>query len=329
MEISVYDTPMTAPTLYLIAALLGLLASWYLLPLRWAALLSWLARRMAGLKSKQCQVGEVHWQYLEGGRGPTLVLLHGMAAEADHWLAIAARLRSDYRLLIPDLPGFGGSTPPQELDFRIQAQSQRLEAWLDQLGVHACLLAGNSMGAWIAADFSARHPDRVRALWLQDAFGLHSARQSAIMRDFVAGQDNPFLIRNMTDYRRLVKQMFHRAPPLPYPLQRAGFVNAARLAPELERMQAELLEQSTPVETLLSGLQLPTLIEWGEEDRATDPDGVRVLSELLPNCQCVTHARVGHLPMLEAPGPCLRAWQSFATEHKLMADVTASHDSAT
>jgi triacylglycerol lipase len=309
---------MSQSSLYVAIALFLLVASWFVLPLRWMALLSFLARRLTGFKAHDVTVDGVRWHYLEGGKGTTLVILHGLAAEADHWLGVAGPLRHDHHVLVPDLPGFGKSQPPAGLDFRIGEQAQRLGAWLDQLGVETCILAGNSMGAWIAANYAASHPERVRGLWLQDAFGMMSATQSEIMTEYLEGGTNPFKVETMKDYANLVDLMFVKRPHVPYALARAGFLNTARLKDELPRMQNEFLRQSIPLEELAPRLTMPVLIEWGEGDRATHPDGARALHALIPGSTLVTHPEVGHLPMLETPTLVAQTFQDFARKNALV-----------
>lgn len=315
---------MSTSSLYVAAGLLAMVASWYVLPRRWMRLLSFLARVLTGLKARDITVDGVKWHYLEGGTGPTLVILHGIAAEADHWLGVAGPLRRQFRVIVPDLPGFGDSQPPQGLDFHIAEQARRLGDWLDAIGVEDCILAGNSMGAWVAGHYAAHHPDRVRALWLMDAFGVMSATHSEVLDEFLNGGTNPFKVDSMREYAGLVDLMFHQRPQVPYPLARAGYLNTARLRQDLPRMNEEFLRESTPLCELAPRLTMPVLIEWGKEDQATHPDGARVLHERIPGSTLVMHPDVGHLPMLEAPTLSVQAFQTFARRHSLTAPAWAA-----
>ncbi len=308
---------MSQSTLYVAFGLFAMVASWYVLPKQWMTVLSFLAHRISGMRSKTKTIDGVRWHYLEGGTGPTLVILHGLAAEADHWLGVAGPLHRRFHLLIPDLPGFGHSQPPAGLNFQIEEQSRRLEQWLNELNVKECILAGNSMGAWIAAEFASRHPERVKALWLQDAFGVKSAPYSTIMTEYIEGKNNPFLVESMKDYKNLADMMFFKPPHVPYALARAGYLKTARLKTELPRMSEEFLLQSTPLDELALKLTMPVLIEWGLADKATHPDGAIVLHELIEGSDLVTHEDVGHLPMLESPSLSTQAFSEFATKHNL------------
>lgn len=307
--------------MYLLAFLLAGVASWFLFPSRWLLLLSWLARRISGFRIRNREVGGVRWHWYEGGHGPTLVILHGLAAEADHWLGVAGLLRRQFHILAPDLPGFGRSEPPAGLDFQIDRQSARLEAWLDAIGVGDCLLAGNSMGAWVCADFAARHPARVRALWLQDPFGVLSAPPSEILTALFDDGSNPFSVDTMADYKKLVSMMFHRPPHVPYPIARAGYLNARRLQAHLPRMQTEVLQQSEALESLAPRLRMPVLVEWGLLDRAVNVAGADILAGLLPDAEVLRRDHVGHLPMLECPVQCANTFLDFARSRGIIPEA--------
>jgi len=306
----------------LIAALalaaVALIASWYLAPGAWYGALARLARGLAGVGPRSCQEAGVHWFYLEGGRGPTLVLLHGLAAEADHWLAVAGRLHRRLHLLIPDLPGFGQSEPCADLSFRVADQAERVWQWLDGLGVGECMLAGSSMGGWIAAHCAAARPERVNALWLQDPLGVSTAVASTMLARMARGERNPFAIETIGDFRRLAAEMMARRLPIPYPVLRAGFEHAHRLLPHLARIQDELLGQSAPIESLADALRMPVLVEWGSTDAAVHVSGAVVLKKLLPVAEVVVRPGVGHLAMLECPARSARGFLAFCERRRLL-----------
>lgn len=303
---------------YLLLFLLAGVASWYLIPLKWMTMLSRLSRRVMGMRTHNRLVDGIRWHYFEGGKGPHMVILHGLAAEGDHWLGVAGPLRKHFHVVVPDLPGFGNSEPPAGLDFHIQAQSLRLEALLDELGIEQCILAGNSMGAWISANFAARNPERATAVWLQAPFGVLSAEPSEIISGLQVKGANPFTVNTVADYRNLVGLMFNNPPNLPYPIARAGYLNAHRLRDEMPRMQREVLEESIPMETLAPQLSMPVLLEWGRSDRAVSVAGAAVLQELIPHVETVLRDGIGHLPLLECPAQSATSFLKFAGEHGLL-----------
>lgn len=322
-----YDNRMLI-ALIIAACVLGalFLISWYGFPQAWYGLAIGRARRLAGLSAHSERVDGVRWFHLEGGEGPTLVLLHGFAAEADHWLPVAGLLRFRFRVLAPDLPGFGQSESCEALDCSVPAQAERLWRWLDARGVSDCLLAGNSMGGWVAAQCAALRPDRVHALWLQDPLGVSTAAQSALMEQVTGGGRNPFRIDSPGDYQRLAYEMIARKAPLPYPVLRVGFERTRGLAPHLDRMLGDILERSTPIEALAPTLTMPVLVQWGEKDRAVDVSGAGVLGRSLPDVEVVTHKRIGHLPMLEKPAGSAKLFFDFCRARGLLDSTPVSKD---
>jgi pimeloyl-ACP methyl ester carboxylesterase len=300
-------------TVYLALVIAALVASWFLLPTAWARLLLASGRRVAGMRSRETLVGDTRWHYLEGGAGPVLVAVHGFGADADHWLQIGHGLKSDFRVIAPDLPGFGTSDPGERLSFDIASQAARLSDFLEQLGVRSCVLVGSSMGGWICTQLAADHPARVRALWLMAPLGVLDCRSSPILDAIEAGRDSPVQLATLADFERnVLRPMFYRLPWIPYPLRRLYGRRAVQRSAAAEAMFRQVRSQSAPLEELAERVTAPVLLQWGEEDRAVDVSGANTLARAFADIEVATHPRTGHLPMLEMPGQSLRLFREFA-----------------
>jgi len=108
-------------------------------------------RGLAGLARREAILPDgLRIVYLEGGRGAPLVLLHGFGANKDNFTRVARYLTPHYRLIVPDLVGFGESSHPPKADYAPRAQAERLRTFLRGLGVAKLHLGGNSMGGHIA-----------------------------------------------------------------------------------------------------------------------------------------------------------------------------------
>ena len=156
---------MSIPVIILLV-LLVVLAAWLFWPAPLARLFRSLDRRAGRLHVCRVDVNPINWHVLEGGRGETLVLLHGFNADADHFNRVARHLTGHFRILAPDLPGFGETLSSASNDYRIEAQAETVVEWMDGVGIQRCYLGGSSMGGFIACAIAARYPDRIRALWL-------------------------------------------------------------------------------------------------------------------------------------------------------------------
>ena len=131
-------------------------------------------RLLAGLPLTEHRIdlAGVSTAVFEVGDGPPVVLLHGPAGNATHWMRVIPELAATRRVLVPDLPGHGESV----VDDAGELDAERAVAWLGELIEHTCAsppsLVGYALGGAIALRFAAAHPDRLGALVLVDSLGL-------------------------------------------------------------------------------------------------------------------------------------------------------------
>ncbi|MEL6367327.1 MAG: alpha/beta fold hydrolase, partial [Pseudomonadota bacterium] len=145
---------------------LGLIAALY----AWAQtspsaathLLMGMIRRLVRLKSKELIADGLTWRYLEKGESnhDVVLLVHGFGADKDTWLAYVPHLGSHYRVICPDLPGFGDATDEVVSDFTPKQQAERLLAFMCALGIESAHVVGSSMGGFIAAWMAMLAPRR-------------------------------------------------------------------------------------------------------------------------------------------------------------------------
>jgi pimeloyl-ACP methyl ester carboxylesterase len=257
-------------------------------------------RRLAGLERKE--ISPPHGRrsvYLEGGRGAPLVLLHGFGANKDSFVRVAKYLTPHYRVVIPDLSGFGESAKPPQADYAPRAQAERLRTLVHALGLGKLHLGGNSMGGHIALTYAARYPKEVASLWLLDAAGVWSAPPSELRKIMTDTGENPLLVKNEEEFARLISLVTAKPPMIPRPLLDV-------LAQP--RIQNYALEQrifkqiaADSVEERIRGLAIPALIVWGQQDRVLHPATAGILQMLLIRSEVVMMPGVGHVPMLEEP----------------------------
>ncbi|MES2163861.1 MAG: alpha/beta hydrolase [Pseudomonadota bacterium] len=293
------------PIIYTVTIILAALAAALLLferaaPLTAARLGMALERRRAGLRWRDGALPGLAMPFLEGGGGEVLVLVHGFAGDKDNFTRIARFLTPRYRVLIPDLPGFGEAGRAPQAGYAIADQVERLRVFLDRHAPGRIHLGGNSMGGYIAAQFAACHPERVASVWLLDAAGTAAAQSSAVLDTYRASGAMPLLVPAERDFARLLAYSAHRKFFLPYSVRTA----LARRAAADFALHTEVMRQvvaSPLLERQYHGLRTPALIVWGEQDRILHPSGAAALAALFGQHRVVLMPGVGHLPMLEAP----------------------------
>ena len=271
-------------------------------------------RSRSGLERKQIDLADgQHWVYLEGGRGEPLLLLHGFGADKDNFTRVARFLTPHYRVIVPDLIGFGESAHPANADYAPSAQAERVRALVQALGITTVHIGGSSMGGQIAMTYAASHPTEVKTLWLIDPAGVWSAPESELQRMMRESGRNPLMARSDDEFAAVVSFVMTDPPFMPRPMLNV-------MAHERMRnidLETRIFKQvrSDSIETRIAGLNTRTLIVWGEKDRAINVATADILHKLLPNSQVITLPGIGHLPMLEQPrktaGDYLAFRQSF------------------
>jgi pimeloyl-ACP methyl ester carboxylesterase len=262
--------------------------------------------------------------YLEGGHGEPMVLLHGIGADKDNFTPVSRFLTGRYRVLIPDLPGFGHSERPAEASYTIAEQVERVRQWLDVMGLDRVHLGGSSMGGWIAAGLAATYPERVRSLWLLAPAGVMSAEPSEMLQRLAAGERPPLFAEKAADFDAVLDFVLSKRPFLPGPVKRA----LARRATEDYKLHNRIFQQilqpiANPLDTLAERIEAPTLVVWGELDRALHVSGAGILGRLINRAEVQQLPHIGHLPMLEAPKVVAHRYVHFLTHQPVAVAATA------
>lgn len=271
------------------------------------------ARLVAGLESHQVQVDGMPLHFFQGGRGPVVVLVHGFGGDADNWLRFAPYLTRDYRVLIPDLPGFGESPAPPDGTYDVSSQARRLAAFIRTQTSDTVHLAGNSMGGQIVAVLAAQHPEMVTSLALLNPAGVEGepgTSESIAMQRLAEGR-NILLPRDRDDFQEMLELMFHRRPAVP-----GFFVNyyADRWSANRERLAtvfAQITEGYVPLLPLLGKISTPVLVIWGAQDQVLPASGANILAGVGNGIQVAIIPECGHLPMIEKPAATAAIYRPF------------------
>src|SRR5258708_23041562 len=112
----------------------------------------------------------VHYQEFGDPAAPTLLLIHGYTASTYVWKASAPILAENgFRVIAPDLLGFGYSDKPRWFDYTIESQTRMISRFMNRLGIGRATVVGSSYGGAVAATLSLDYPERVEKLVLVDA----------------------------------------------------------------------------------------------------------------------------------------------------------------
>lgn len=272
-------------------------------------------RALAGLSAHQVQVGDHTIHYLEGGKGgPTVVLLHGIFAEKDHWVDFARHVRKHAHVIIPDLPGFGASTRLDQGIYHYAEQSQRIRDFLQLLALEDVHLAGNSMGGAIAARFALDNPDKVRSIaFIGAPHGIKSPIASD-MEGRLSKGEIPLVAKNRAEFEALLSFLFVEVPWLPRPVYEHSLDHAVSRVESNSRIWAQQESDPFRLDDHLENLEAsgtPILTLWGEQEQVFHVSGIEVMRERLPSGRHHVMQQTGHLPMMEHPARTAGFYRDF------------------
>lgn len=277
----------------LAAALLSLALFNRLMPAHAAHAGVWLERKRAGLTLKRSAL-----PYLEGGKGAeVLVLVHGFGGDKDNFTRLAASLTPHYRVIIPDLPGFGEAARDAHARHDMSTQVENLRSFLAGIGVQRFHLGGNSMGGFIASEYAARYPTQVASLWLLDPAGTDAALDLPVFHTYQATGAMPLLVREPKDMDGLLEHCMSRRPFFPYCVKHQLAQRAVADYP----LHVQIMRELVGSPRLTGPIDTPALIVWGTQDRILNPKGAAAMQALMPRSEVIMMDGIGHLPMLEAP----------------------------
>ena len=277
---------------------------YFLYPEHLVALVIGLVRRWGRTSAKSVVVDGIAWPYLEGGPpdGEVVVMLHGFGGDKDNWPLYARHFTKRYRVIAPDLPGFGENVCDPALNYGGAAQTERLHAFLNELGLEKIHLSGNSMGGFIALSYALTYPDNLKSLTLFDNAGVTSINKSELEIAIDAGE-NPLVATTLKEFDQLLDFIMHKRIPSP------KFMMEAMLAVQIQNHELldgifwEIVDEAlrNSLTDRLGEVSTPTLVIWGRHDRLIDVSCADVMADAMPDVRVVILEDIGHVPMIEAP----------------------------
>ena len=268
-------------------------------------------RWAAGLSLRQAQVAGHRWVYAvreaDQADAPTVVMIHGFTGSKENWYPLAERLRGRYRLLIPDLPGWGDSERIKGQDYGFVAQSDRVAAFIDGIAERPgseVVLLGHSMGGGIVALTAAEDPGNVARVGLFDAAGVRF-KDNRFGAEVLAGK-NPFGVEDEASLKRYLDTVFHldaAKPWIPWPASRA-VIGWRKQQAQFEQSVLDRIGRSD--ERFLPGeaaahIRQPALLLWCRQDAVIDFSAMDLYAARMPQASKVLLDGCGHMSIVEKP----------------------------
>lgn len=276
------------------------------------------AKGIPGFEERFAEAKACRLRYFVGGpeSGPAMVLVHGLGGCAGNWVDVAPPLARTHRVLVPELPGHGLSTPlPAVPNLAVFADRIRLVAERE----HAlpAAVVGHSLGAVVAIRLALQCPDDVKALVLAGAAGISSTSRRARYGLRILGIIGPRRLvapwaGSVAASRFLRYAVFGHwgasDPLIMSPAAVDGFLEGTRLTSDsVSAARAVVVDDVRPE---LGDLRCPTLVLWGARDNQLPLlDGFEFARRLDASLRVI--ADCGHLLIGERPHLCAEAIDQF------------------
>ena len=262
-----------------------------------------------GEQSRTIDVGADRLSYVELGEGDPVLLLHGLGGNWTAWLETLPSVARTHRVIAVDLPGFGASAPGSD-GISIPGYARTIERFCERLGLEEVVVAGSSLGGWVAAELTLRAPSLVRGLILIDAAGMVPTRAErfkaiSMMRGAELGAPLAPRFRQAVASRpRLRKLALKYTIADPVGLAADLVYMGLPTAPDpgfSPAFTAARRSWSDAWCDQLTEIECPTMIVWGELDALLPLRQGREWARRIRGSEFHVIPDAGHLPMLERP----------------------------
>jgi pimeloyl-ACP methyl ester carboxylesterase len=250
--------------------------------------------------------------YRTAGRGPALLLLHGVANSSETWEHVAPLLSERFTVIAPDLLGHGASATPRG-DYSLGAHASGARDVVTALGHERVTVVGHSLGGGIAMQFAYQFPERCERLVLVSSGGLGREVHLLLRAASLPGAD--YVLPLLTS-QRLVElgrglggllRRLHLEPSSDLQVLARGFAslhNDGSRRAFLHTVRAVIEPGGQRVsahDRLALAALLPTLIVWGERDSIIPVEHGAAAHAAMPGSRFVQFPGAGHMPHDDDP----------------------------
>ncbi|HPJ17464.1 MAG TPA: alpha/beta hydrolase [Candidatus Woesebacteria bacterium] len=258
-------------------------------------------------KTKKVKIDDIEINYAEAGKGKCVVLVHGWTNNWIGMIPLGLELYKNYRVIIPDLPGYGDSGRLENYSFEIQADY--LKKFLEKIKVKKPVIAAHSMGAYIISKLYSKYPVFADKLVLIGAmFNKNNKTKGLkiqnlifkIAREFEIGQS---LIKKIIDtdtYSMITSKLINM-----YEFNRDNVIVFGKEG-KLKMSKKVYVDMGydiskTNVDELISNNLIPIQLIFGDHDKLTNVEHARNILANKGNYQFDTVEKAGHVVTVEKP----------------------------
>ncbi|PIP95617.1 MAG: hypothetical protein COW00_00565 [Bdellovibrio sp. CG12_big_fil_rev_8_21_14_0_65_39_13] len=250
--------------------------------------------------------------YMETGNpdGPILIYIHGFGDNKDGFLWPAMLLKK-YRVLMPDLPGFGDNPQNWQRNYSMDYSKACLWNWIEELDLGPCHVAGNSLGGALSIKLCLEHPEHFKTLTLIDSAGFYYPHIPSLLHEYADGI-NLFQVTDEQTYQKLLAKLVHQPHKIPKPVARYLYQRIKSNHDWFGKMMNDLVGKDIDVNDpaviaersfneKIKKLKQPVLILWGDCDGIFPVEIAETIHQSIPKSEKYIFKKTGHAPQFEHP----------------------------
>lgn len=242
---------------------------------------------------KTIRIGNENVEYVEGGKGETLLFIHGFKGEKFSWYSYLKKLRPHFHVIAIDLPGHGGSSYDPNHSHDMFCYAKDVDQFIEQKGLKQFHLLGTSMGGGIAVIYASTHAEKVKSLILINPLGVQQAEKSELLKKLDCGK-NLFFPETGEELDELACCLVGK------PFGKGSFqtwlalkkINCNKIF--YEKVFQELLK-TNPLDPLLPNVRIPSLLLYGDADRVIPPNSFLIFQKGLPQVIVKRYEKAPHV----------------------------------
>ena len=264
----------------------------------------------------------IHYQEAGDENAPPVILIHGFISSnlvwSDAFLPLAAK---GFRVIAPDLPGYGYSDKPPDGRYTIVAQAHAVLRLMDRLGIEKATIVGASYGGAVAATIALDNPERVERLVLVGTVSSDEPKKKLLLRisrlpiigDIVTPLflGSRWVLRKRTEhvYRRIGHPLDEHKLAARHHLLATSNVHRAMIR-TARRWSANRISREASL------IRSPTMLVWGDTDTHIPISEAYQLRDAIPNSKLIIFRNCGHLPPTEYPEKFVEVVTDFCKVEK-------------
>jgi 4,5:9,10-diseco-3-hydroxy-5,9,17-trioxoandrosta-1(10),2-diene-4-oate hydrolase len=271
------------------------------------------------------RVGGVRIHYQEAGdeNAPAVILIHGFISSNLIWSGVLLALAgAGFRVIAPDLPGYGYSDKPVDAQYTIAEQARAMIGLMDRLGIEKAIIAGASYGGAIAATMALDYPERVEKLILVGAVTNDEPKKKFLLRvsclPILGDITTPLFLGSRWILRKRMEDMYRR---MGRPINEKMVASRHHLLETSNAHRAMIRTarrwSANRIQREASLIRQPTMLVWGDQDDHIPIEDAFRLRDSMPNARLIVFRNCGHLPPAEYPDKFIELLADFCETRQI------------